>query len=532
MNELLEIYDIELTDSLNLEALYSNNSGDKHKTMLLEEINTLKRTYFKREDIYYNSKNIDCGYKCSLRLPLKESKYILKDDRNNILNWYNNQNKKIEFNNNLYKIYNNKYEIEFEDNGLIIRKKKFLGKFKYNLRKLYNGLKQDHKLYIYRLLKRKSQYILINDRVKEANDNGEALFRYICKNDKKLAKNTYYVISKGSNKYNELKKIGKVLKFGSIKHKIKFINTKVLATSYIGNGANVYNPFNDKEMNCYRDLINKKVIFLQHGILMSDFHSMFNRARMVIDKFVVSTKDEYIDILNQGYLYNDNNLIKTGLARYDLFEKKNENQILIFFTWRKWLAKTTFKEFKNSTYFINIKSLLTDKNFIKLVKKNNYKVKLVLHSELTNYFEIFKKLENTNIKIYKSNEIVYSQEFSKSSLLITDYSSIHYDMAYLNKPVIYYQFDYEDFTTKHTANGIGKFSYKNDGYGNVVNSKNKVINKLDYYLLNNFKVENKYKKRIEETFFYLDSNNSKRITEIIYLLLDDESKNYRFNNVQ
>ena len=56
----------------------------------------------------------------------------------------------------------------------------------------------------------KKKYILINDRPEKAGDNGEALFKYINKNELELAKNTYYVIDKNCEDYHRMKKYGKV----------------------------------------------------------------------------------------------------------------------------------------------------------------------------------------------------------------------------------------------------------------------------------------------------------------------------------
>ena len=39
------------------------------------------------------------------------------------------------------------------------------------------------------------------------------------------------------------------------------------------------------------------------------------------------------------------------------------------------------------------------------------------------------------------NEIDYSDMLTKASLMVTDYSSLSFDFAYLKKPVIYAQFD-------------------------------------------------------------------------------------------
>ena len=52
----------------------------------------------------------------------------------------------------------------------------------------------------------------------------------------------------------------------------------------------------------------------------------------------------------------------------------------------------------------------------------------------------------------------------ESSMLITDYSSVFFDVAYMHKPIIYYQFDRDAFRQGHYQEGY--FSY-DDGFGPV-----------------------------------------------------------------
>ena len=64
---------------------------------------------------------------------------------------------------------------------------------------------------------------MFNDRIQFGDDNAEELFKYINTNNKKMAKRCYFVLDKHSDRIKELKKIGKVLKFGSFLHKIKYM---------------------------------------------------------------------------------------------------------------------------------------------------------------------------------------------------------------------------------------------------------------------------------------------------------------------
>ena len=132
---------------------------------------------------------------------------------------------------------------------------------------------------------------------------------------------------------------------------------------------------------------------------------------------------------------------------------------------------------------------------------------------MAGYEESFKKYENDYIKIIKAEDINYQQVFEESKLLITDFSSVAFDFAYLKKPIIYYQFDKELFFSKHYKQGY--FEYERDGLGSVIYTDKDIINKIKFYFDNNFKIEDKYLDRINNTFKYTDKNNCKRLVDYL-----------------
>ena len=82
------------------------------------------------------------------------------------------------------------------------------------------------------------------------------------------------------------------------------------------------------------------------------------------------------------------------------------------------------------------------------------------------YIDHFYALANEYIKIIPPQEVIYSDIFSQSKLLITDYSSIFFDFAYLKKPEIFFQFDKEEFYSEHYHQS--DFEHEKDAFGDVV----------------------------------------------------------------
>ena len=112
-------------------------------------------------------------------------------------------------------------------------------------------------------------------------------------------------------------------------------------------------------------------------------------------------------------------------------------------------------------------------------------------------------------EIKVSTEESYQELFNNSSVLITDYSSVFFDFAYLKKPVIYYH------PTDNYHYVESYFDYETMGFGDVIDNQDDLFIKLDEYLSNGCQMEDKYKKRVDDFFVYRDKNNCKRVYDWI-----------------
>ena len=85
-----------------------------------------------------------------------------------------------------------------------------------------------------------------------------------------------------------------------------------------------------------------------------------------------------------------------------------------------------------------------------------------------------------------------------------------FDFAYLGKPIIYAQFDQNEFFGGNHAYSKGYFDYKKDGFGEIANNLEATINLLISYIQNDCKIKDEYKKRIDKFFAYRDHQNCER----------------------
>ena len=343
---------------------------------------------------------------------------------------------------------------------------------------------------------------IITENPNEACDNGYILFKYIIKTRKDI--NVFYVINKKSKDYNKVKILGNVIHHKSLKHWIYYLNAKrIIVTQKYANPSmalfHILHKYN---------IINIPRVFLQHGIT-KDNAKMFYYDRCKFRLFICGAKREY-EYVVKNFGYPKENVVYTGFARFDNLNLSNNinKLILIAPTWRKWINNQ--KDF--DIFMKNYYDLLNNNELINFIEKKDITIQLVLHKNMKKYKINYKSMTK-NIIINHNYEVNIQELLNKTDLLITDFSSIFFDIAYRKRPIIYYQFDKELYRSTQLEEGY--FSYKKDGFGEIFNNRNLVINKIKYYIDNNFNAENIYLKRMDNFFERKDKENCKRIIEEI-----------------
>ena len=415
-------------------------------------------------------------------------------------------------------------KILFEKKGTIIIKNdnikdRFLKETKYLLQLVKNlRLKQIIYRYTAKILKifNRKEIWLISDRTIVANDNGMHFFKYVVGVNDPTIK-PYFVIEKNSEDYNKMKKIGPVIAYNSFKYHIFFlISSKIISSQ--GDGW-VTNAFG-KSHKYYHDMYNFDFVFLQHGITKNDQTRWLNYINKNIKILVTATIPEYESFLSLNYGYTKKEIKLTGFPRYDNLKDDRKKQIAIMPTWRQSIAGKNHATkglrdynqlFKESDYFKFYNNLINDKRILEAMQQKGYTGIFVIHpSHMENYVDF---QENETFKVVHGFAD-YQTIFKESNLLISDYSSVTFDFAYLNKPIIYTQFDKEEFYKSHIYDE-GYFNDERDGFGPVCKTYDETISAIIEMINKDCVLDEKYDKRIKQFFKYTDHNNCKRVYEEI-----------------
>ena len=197
-------------------------------------------------------------------------------------------------------------------------------------------------------------------------------------------------------------------------------------------------------------------------------------------------------------------------------EKKKliNKYIFIMFTWRGLIKGKDISPY----YFNNILKMLNDSELNMALKKNNIFLLISVHHNLLYKEGLIKS--NNFIKYVKQEDIL--ECLIKSSLIISDFSSVIFDFIYQKKPFIIYIPDFEDpnISNLYTKEYINIINYiKND----TIFSENKFITiedtvkKIIFYINNNFKIE-KSIKNYYKLFQFKRRNNVNDIIDYLKLL--------------
>ncbi|MHA7579444.1 bifunctional glycosyltransferase/CDP-glycerol:glycerophosphate glycerophosphotransferase [Paenibacillus vandeheii] len=369
--------------------------------------------------------------------------------------------------------------------------------------------------YLYALNPKYQDVWLICERGDEARDNGFHFFEYLRKFEPQI--NAYYLIdTQLSSDYKKICEFGNVIQYRSFKHKLLFILSNKLISSHKG----TIEPWNYQLFKKYfRHLTReKKYIFLQHGITKDNVSDILGRENTEFDLFITGGYPEFRYIIsNFGYKVDE--VVYTGFARFDsLYNLQTKKYILFMPTWRKRFSYySKFKEsnkesFKNSKYFQKIQSFLFNEDLIRWLEKRGYELLFYPHHELKPYFEYF-STNSDLIKLVDSEAYDLQILIKEASLLITDYSSVFFDFAYMSKPVIYYHFDKSEYPMSHYKEGY--FNYELHGFGPVADSEVEVLKYIEQTYRDNFLLRSPFQERINDFFVLKDQNNCQRIYNAI-----------------
>jgi hypothetical protein len=268
-----------------------------------------------------------------------------------------------------------------------------------------------------------------------------------------------------------------------------------------------------------------KFAFLQHGVIKDDLSLWLNNRD--IDLFVVSTEPELESVAGDGtgYVVTHKETRLTGLPRFDrLLAKAREvpadarDLVIVAPTWRTGLTlaidPATQKRgvdagFWESDYYRSWIGVLRSPAIAKAAADRGVRIGFMPHPNLQQILGAVELPPHVEPLTFGGEDV--QGLYARCALLVTDYSSVAFNIAYLDRPIVYFQFDRAEMMRGGHMGRQGYFDYARDGFGPVADDLAAAERAIVEAINAGPRAAPTYQARIDATFPVRDGGASARV---------------------
>ncbi len=356
---------------------------------------------------------------------------------------------------------------------------------------------------------------LVGERPETARDNGRALFAHL--RTTRPDAPVYYVITADSPMRGAVEPLGNVVTHSSWRHRVLMLHAEVLANAYSVKHMlpSRWHPGAYMKQCAWRTGAHR--VYLKHGVHLSPY--AVKRANGGYD-LVAAVGEREAEALRATSGYGDE-VVVTGLARYDALVRpgRRSGTILFMPTWRRYLVPTLFGDsdetqvaYEGSTYQRFVTELLGSRRLAALLEEHDLTLQVVPHYNLASLLRA-EDLASARVEVLDAATADIPALLRSCDLLLTDYSSVQFDVAYVGTPVVYCQFDEDEYTAGHSA--FSWFEVGRDGFGPVTRDVEGTVDALEGYAVSGFRREPLYEQRVRSVFAHHDRDNAERLARAI-----------------
>ncbi len=345
------------------------------------------------------------------------------------------------------------------------------------------------------------------DQLFKGGDNGQYFYEYMNKNVSDI--DTYYIINKDTPEYKKLsKKYKTLLPFGSHRTRVMAMKADMIFATRID--IKLYMGYTEEDEIYVRDLFKADSVCLQHGLTIQKIAQYQNKLYDNTKHYFCVSPKEVENITKPIYGYTEDMITLTGAPRYDGLVGEPKKQILITPTWRRNVTAGTNEKGKQHNYSVNFKrtayyriynTVINDKRLIEAAKKNGYKIIYLVHPILSPQAGDYDK--NDFVEIVKGTEANYEKMLKESALMVTDYSGIQFDFAYMRRPLVYF----------HPAELPPQYDEADTGFGPVCRTGDELVDELVKAMETGCRLTPERKEIVDSFFPYDDQNACERVYE-------------------
>ena len=351
---------------------------------------------------------------------------------------------------------------------------------------------------------------IVSEDAYEARDNGYWFYKYL--RERHPEQDCVYAIKKRSPDYPKIAVLGETVEFGSLRHWILYLASSIQISSQKSGDPNAAVFY---FLQVYGLLKNKR-LFLQHGVIINDLPWLYYRSTK-ISRFLCGAQPEY-EYVSRRFGYPEGNVRYTGLCRFDGLHDFNTDPklILIMPSWRNYLVLRRDKlrrlegerELSETEYFMKWRQFLTDDALRMIAETYHVRFAFYPHRNMQPWLSLFPS-DLDHVEICSRETYDVQALLKRAALLVTDYSSVFIDMVYMKKPIVFYQFDYENFRRGQYAEGY--FDYADNPFGESCRDKERLFTLIRGSIESGYKVSEDYAAAHARFFPLYDRENCARL---------------------
>ena len=345
----------------------------------------------------------------------------------------------------------------------------------------------------------------------QAQDNGLAFFSYCQKKlPRERGKRVFFILDKKNSSFRELRKAygRQVVPFMGLRHLLLM----QLSPLYVASESRYHGYlFRCVPNPVFREIRrgNHKIFFLQHGVTAQKrVDPVFGAHGYNPMDYMAATSTWEQEIIVKHFGYPKERVPVTGFTRWDTWrdERNPEKKYLLLCpTWRGYLDGKDEAFFRGSEYYHGYQVFLEDEKLGEFLREHSLRLFFCLHPRLHEQGGVFSS------PFPEVSFVPYDGKSLPGLLMgaygvITDYSSLAYDGAYLGRPVFFYRFDEDRYNAE-----TGGYISREELPGPVADTKEELLSLLEASAREGFPSP-AYK---EELFAYQDGKACERTVRFL-----------------
>jgi glycosyltransferase involved in cell wall biosynthesis len=374
---------------------------------------------------------------------------------------------------------------------------------------------------------------VLMDRIHNAGDSGEILFKHLREHHANI--NAWFVLEKGTAAWQRLRSEGyadRLVAHGSMAWRLLMANAWHLISSHADEA--ITHPPAIVEFTRPR----WKFTFLNHGVIKDDLSGWLNHKP--IETFVTSTTQEYESIAgDSAYVFSSREVKLTGMPRFDRlrtvglrFGPDRRDLLLVSPTWRKGLMsrprpgtqrRTMDAAVISTSEFMRCwRAFVEDDRLRTEADRHGVRIAFLPHPNLQPVLTELGLPPHVELLSYDRGDV--QEYFARARLLVTDFSSVAFNQAYLERPVVYYQFDEDEVLGGAHVGRAGYFDYRSEGFGPVTTTTPDAVSAAVDALDHGPVPMEPYLSRMADSFPQRDGQCSERVFRAIRRTMRDRTR--------